>query len=437
MNFNVYSDVLVLGFLNFFFEMFLVQTLFMYKQKKRPLFPLRMLLTATAAIPFYFIPALNVGPFSLAYLAVVAYLLISGMVCYKTSFINVLFYTIASFAAQHFAWEILLILYSLIPAVSRALGVALYFIVFIAAYAALFFVFPFRAERDVAKRQRGAALLGSGLIIVITFILSSIVPAVGGWTVTYRCYALVCCVCALCTQFGVLKRSELEEKNEKLRSDKAVLEELLHKEKKQQEFSKDTIEYINMKCHDLKHQIGVLRFLSKDKQEESIRGIENAVMIYDNIAKTGNAALDVVLTEKGLLCEKYNIRFTYMVDGEKLNFLNPVDVSSLFGNALSNAIESVMREPDEDKRIIRLNASARRRILSIHVENYCSEEVEFAGGLPVTVKEDKREHGFGVKSMRYIVEKYGGSLLMRREGELFNLDIVLPLPAEAHAAATA
>lgn len=54
----------------------------------------------------------------------------------------------------------------------------------------------------------------------------------------------------------------------------------------------------------------------------------------------------VIYTEKSLLCERHKIRFTYMIDGEQLDFMDPVDIASLFGNALDNAIESVLRTDD-------------------------------------------------------------------------------------------
>ena len=74
--------------------------------------------------------------------------------------------------------------------------------------------------------------------------------------------------------------------------------------------------------------------------------------IYDNIYQTGNDALDLVLTEKSLLCDEYNIKLSSMIDGAALDFMNTTDVYALFGNLLDNAIESVMKEPDEEKRII-------------------------------------------------------------------------------------
>ena len=50
--------------------------------------------------------------------------------------------------------------------------------------------------------------------------------------------------------------------------------------------------------------------------------------------------------------------------------------------------------------------------------------MEFADGLPVTTKEDKNFHGFGVRSIRYLVEKYRGDMLMRAEEERFFVDIL-------------
>ncbi len=107
--------------------------------------------------------------------------------------------------------------------------------------------------------------------------------------------------------------------------------------------------------------------------------------------------------------------------------MDPVDIASLFGNAPDNAIESVLRTDDAERRIIRLNAGVKRSFFSVHFENYCGETVVFRDGMPQTVKQDNRYHGFGVKSIRYIVEKYGGTLRMGQQGYLFNLDIFLPL----------
>lgn len=146
--------------------------------------------------------------------------------------------------------------------------------------------------------------------------------------------------------------------------------------------------------------------------------------IYDNIYQTGNDALDLVLTEKSLLCEEYHIKLSSMIDGSVLNFMNTTDVYALFGNLFDNAIESVLKESDEERRIISIQITKKNQGYHIHIENYCNETVVFEEGLPVTSKEDKVYHGFGVRSIKYIVEKYNGDMLMHAENKRFQVDIL-------------
>ena len=153
--------------------------------------------------------------------------------------------------------------------------------------------------------------------------------------------------------------------------------------------------------------------------------IEQAVMIYDCVFKTGNDALDILLTEKSLYCGKYGIRLLCMADGEKLSFMASSDIYSLFGNALDNAIEA-LEHSDPDKRDIVLTVRACDGMVSVCVENYCAVAPDMSEGLPLTSKGDKNSHGFGMKSMRYIAEKYGGRLVADVRDSKFVLAVIFP-----------
>ena len=107
--------------------------------------------------------------------------------------------------------------------------------------------------------------------------------------------------------------------------------------------------------------------------------------------------------------------------------MNDMEIAALFGNMLDNAIESVERVTDPEKRLIRLYVSAEKGFLRIRIENCCEEKLRFAGGLPVTTKQDRRYHGFGMKSMQHTVEKYGGSMVASQEGSWFALKILIPM----------
>jgi len=106
--------------------------------------------------------------------------------------------------------------------------------------------------------------------------------------------------------------------------------------------------------------------------------------------------------------------------------MSDMDLSTLFGNALDNAIESVEKIEDKEKRLINLAVSRDRGFVRIRLENCCEEMPEFQNGLPKTTKKDKAYHGFGVQSIRDIAERYEGSVTMNAENGWFELRILLP-----------
>ena len=151
---------------------------------------------------------------------------------------------------------------------------------------------------------------------------------------------------------------------------------------------------------------------------------------YDAVVETGNEVLDTILSEKSLNCEHRHIRLSCIVDASHLDFMSTLDIYALLGNALDNAIENVSRYRDEEKRVISLNIKAVGDFLSIQTNNYCEDQPKVRGGLPVSTKRDREYHGFGLKSMRHIAEKYGGSLAVSVEDHVFTLQILLPMPKE-------
>jgi sensor histidine kinase regulating citrate/malate metabolism len=164
----------------------------------------------------------------------------------------------------------------------------------------------------------------------------------------------------------------------------------------------------------------------KDALVGELKGMLDASAIADTVFNTGNMALDVVLTEKSRICLKNKISFSVMADGKQLNKLSEIDIYSLIGNSLDNAIEATRRIKDEDARVISFYLRRENGVVSIHVENTFIADTKFVGGIPQTIKDDKRMHGFGVKSMINIAKKYNGNLTLKQENGVFYLDIIIP-----------
>lgn len=276
------------------------------------------------------------------------------------------------------------------------------------------------------NRQFGieSAEIKSRQLIVFAVISSVIVYIVSFWSnwtegnnVGEQFFDFLSCLLLLVILLDLFRFRRAEQEH-------LLLTRLLKQEQEQHEMSRATVEIINRKCHDLKHQISALRHQSEADQERSISELENAILLYDNFAKTGNDDLDIVLAEKTLFAEQHGVKLQCIVDGSQFAFMRTEDICSLFGNAIENAIEAAEKEPVAEKRIVMLNTAARGNMLMIHVENPCAAEPQFVDGLPITSKDDASYHGFGMRSMRYVAEQYGGVLTSSWANGVFSLDIL-------------
>lgn len=196
--------------------------------------------------------------------------------------------------------------------------------------------------------------------------------------------------------------------------------------------SQESIDLVNRKYHDLKHQIAALRAdLGAEQKLDCLDQLERDIRVYESQSETGNKVLDAILTAKSAHCLDRGITLTCLADGSTLDFMGVVEVSALFGNALDNAIEGVDKLSDPEQKLIRLSVSRQRGFLCVKVENRCVDSLVIDGELPRTTKADKSLHGYGLKSIRATAEKYGGSVTVQAEHGWFTLGIVIPVPPEA------
>lgn len=211
-----------------------------------------------------------------------------------------------------------------------------------------------------------------------------------------------------------------------LRAERQVMRQMARDRESQYEFSRENIEMINRKAHDLKHQLRALEQISDAERREQLRQTRKAIDFYDAVVKTGNEALDTLLTEKSVYCSNRGIRLSCTVNTKSLQRIHLVDLYTLLGNALDNAIESVERLSDPEKKTISLMIRDQGQMLYIQIENYYEGSIRIKGGLPQTRKWDKENHGYGVKSIRSIVARYGGQMQFSTEGQVFSLEILIP-----------
>lgn len=288
---------------------------------------------------------------------------------------------------------------------------------------------PGDGTADISKRE----LLSAGIIALAVFSVSNLgfLPLRTPFSTDYDTGLLITRTVIDLGGFAILYAHYVQCCSLRTRRELESMEQVLQNQYAQYQQSKESVDLINRKYHDLKHQIAVLRAEpDAGRRGRYLDEMEQDIKSYEAQNKTGNPVLDTILTSKSLYCIRQGVTLTSVVDGSLLDFMDVMDLSAIFGNALDNAIESVMRVEDPEKRLIHVTVSARKGFTLITFENYFEGELSFAGQLPVTTKGDRGFHGYGLKSIRYVAEKYGGSMTVQAEEQWFKLNILFPRPEE-------
>lgn len=280
---------------------------------------------------------------------------------------------------------------------------------------------PEKGQYQIGPRQMVSAWVFC-IMSENLFIYAKVDPGAALFNIVLQFY----CITLLYLQSALFKKSSMRKELE-------TIQLLWHQQKGQYQLSKETIELINHKCHDLKHQVQAIRAVKDEKERETyLEKIEKSVQIYSAIVRTGNEILDTILTEKSLICENSGIHINCVADGSLLAFMNPVDLYTLFGNALDNAIEAVRKLESKEKRVVDIMLYERQSFLMLQIVNPMCGEVKFEDGLPLTTKAKNGYHGYGMKSMLHTIQKYEGHLTTEVKNGCFYFNVMLPLERDSN-----
>lgn len=339
---------------------------------------------------------------------------------HTVNFREALYCGACAYLMEHMAYCIRLLCVLVLPKKALDTGSPIYFLVHIGVYGMVYLLFARKMAQNGSLMATARDSLALTLTTLAVVVLMSSMASAYDFEAIHAAYAVFSCEAVL---FGQLQ----QQKQIKSESELVAQRQMWALHKSQYEMSRESIEIINRKCHDLKHQVAALKHIhDPERREEVLDSLQSAVMIYDAALETGNEILDTVMTEKSLICTKYEIALSCIADGKQLAFLDPVDLYTLVGNALDNAIEATLSLPLAE-RLIRLRIQEKSGLVFLQVENPYRGMLELRDGLPLTSKVDKYNHGYGLKSIRDIVEKYHGFLNLETEGGLFVLRLSFPL----------
>lgn len=414
-------------------------SMFGVKLKKKNPFILRYIISILLCLEISFVfPLFSDNAFYISSMFFIFWIVVYLMMifCLQENKKNLLFISIIGYTTDHIAYELYLFIVTIFGIVNGENGIysfqnkflfinyqdaicyfASYLVIYFFAY--LFFARKIKGNEGIRINNPLFLIIGI-IFIFIDISLNAFVDnySKANFDKTYICtIAIINILLCIMFEFFAFETSTRQE----LRKNLDVISQMKYNEEKQYELSKENIALINQKCHDLKYFIrnyGNNQTLNPQVIEEISQSIE----IFDSNIKTGNNALDIIFTEKSLLCYKNNIRFTCIADGKLLSFMDDVDAYSLFGNLVDNSIEALKDE--EQKRVISLIIKGQGDFVSISIQNFFSKQLHFENGLPITTKKDKKYHGYGMQSIKMICEKYNGTLSINTNDNIFSVNIL-------------
>lgn len=312
------------------------------------------------------------------------------------------------------------------PLVVIVSHVVLSVIVFVVVYRVL--IHPIE-QNNLTIVENRVMLLVMVLVILVNIVFDLVNKSILRFGVpTYLILLLRLVHLALCSFTLVMQFEMLYSK--RLRDDVLAVERIRAEDERQLRLTRDSIDAVNDRVAQIREQVSRLERSGAAVDRDAIERIERDVGVFDSVVRTGNDVIDVILAEKSLVCEREGITLTCIADGAALSFVPPEDLYSLLGNAIENAIDAVRAIDDPEKRAVGLVI---RRTpfwggVAINVENYYEGDLEFEDGLPKTTKGSTLVHGYGMRSMRKLVEGYGGTLTARAQDGVFHLNAIIPEP---------
>lgn len=425
-----------------FLETFICTILFMIGRKKRKLYALRIIVCLVVGFAISYLAAVyNTN------LATSPYYLFLRVFCY--TFISV-FNLALLFICYNESWEELLLCWcsgvavqtavnKLYPLVQNIIGVDdrstitfsgsvnpndFDWLIFFGSklIAQFLLAFAFRRKDKLGrshKTSKDIAILSAGTVLVVNVLICvarKYEAKSFELNLVVKIFSILFSIVILffCTRILTQNKAAQE---------LSVLRQLWHQEQLQFENIKANMDVINMKCHDLKH---MFTKLEGKLDNTEIEDLKSAIQFYDQTIKTGNEVLDVALCEKMMICGKNGIRLTCLADGSTLGFLTAAQIYSLFGNIIDNAIEAVKKLDDPEKKVISLTVCKIDDNIEIDAVNYFQGEFLYENGQLTTSKDDSAKHGYGIKSIRYIAEQYGGSMSISTLKSQFMLKVIFP-----------
>lgn len=206
------------------------------------------------------------------------------------------------------------------------------------------------------------------------------------------------------------------------------LSDMEHAYDKQQEMDGEIRriqQQIGLLKHDMKnHTMVILSYLEENRTEEAkqyageILDKLNRMYTYVNV---GNSLLSHIINTKLSLAKEKGIEIKAEIENLPFSYMDSVDFSSLLNNMLDNAVNGAL---DSDSPKLEVDIASKKGFDMITVKNSIDHSVLRENPELASSKEEPG-HGYGMKQMKAIVQKYEGDMDIYEKGGMFIVSVML------------
>lgn len=206
----------------------------------------------------------------------------------------------------------------------------------------------------------------------------------------------------------------IKSENDKLQTEKSYYDIL-------EQQNQQLMEYV----HDAKNHLYAIQALNSDPVIENYTAtLLNQLSVYSSNCHSGNIMLDVIINKYAIACERKQICFNYYVRTCNLKGVEDIDLVSILGNLMDNAVEAADKSSG---RFITFETTVRNDYSVLIISNSCEFMPYVDGRRLLTAKEDKKLHGYGLKSVLRTLKKYSGDYHWEydEDSKLFSITVMI------------
>ena len=266
------------------------------------------------------------------------------------------------------------------------------------------------------------------MIIYSIINLAVIIIVISGEMVTdfaERILLLINLLCIVFADMYIIYFTKFTEENNQLKVELGLLEQQANLQydyyTNQEEKYNESIKIL----HDVNKHLDMIKEIYKLDRAEEAREYADEIgrILQPLILKeyTNNPTLNIILNDRKRCASMHKIKFDMEIGYIDLSFMNPIEVTTVFGNLIDNAIEGCNRASGEEK-VINMKLNMYNDFIVVNISNTSENIFKWSNGKPISVKGER--HGIGLINVENVVNKYNGNMLLEEKEGLFMCNII-------------